>query len=135
MTNSDDLKPLYHRPSSGIKQPTREQLIASPPPEHRSQLMHNHISELFNEKYMTNWLLRHAVDAGIQQNLSEVDSLKNLVVLLLDEREEAWNKELKRAQESVTTPIFKGQGWRPEPNLFPELKPDLTPPAQPPKDY
>lgn len=127
MTNPNDLKPLYHRPTPGCSQPTREQLIAAAPPEHRSQLMHKHISELFNEKYMTNSLLRHAVDAGIQQNLSEVDSLKNLVVLLLNEKEELLNEKIKQLMESKT-PNIVGLGYQPKSGIHPDT---LTKPKPP----
>lgn len=106
MNNSDDFNPM---PKSFIDQFvefTREQLIASAPPEHRSQLMHKHINESFDEKYMNNPIVRTVVNAGIHNNLSEVDMLKHLVVVLADEREELLNEKIKQSMELTSKPLF-----------------------------
>lgn len=107
MKDSVDFKPHVTAADSPKFQFTKEQLIASSPPELRAPLTHAHINELFDKKYMTDSFLHQSINAGIHQNLSDVDMLKNIVIALLDDREVLLDEKFKRIR-ALTTPNVVG---------------------------
>lgn len=117
MKDSVDFKAGYKSAFDQRVEFTREQLIASAPPELRPQLMHKHINESFDEKYMNNPIVRTVVDAGIHNNLSQVDMLRHLVVVLANEREELLNEKIKQSMES-RAPNIVGLGYQPESRIY-----------------
>ena len=114
MKDSVDLKTTamrYKFKGNGIEV-DEEALINSNPLDCRKRKLQEKIDVAFNEKVMHDPILRNAIAMGVSNDISELYSLKKLVVVLLDEKEQQQKGQLERHQLSTAPIIFAHAGGR-----------------------